>query len=106
MNISGEKLRAKKREPEIVSEDVEEKENMEEPQKDVKLGEFQLKENAVLVIKKTNYMGQDRIDFRVWLNSPRYKGPTKQGFALPMDKIDDFVGIVNNMKKKLEESEK
>jgi hypothetical protein len=78
---------------------------MEEPQKDIKLGEFHLKENAVLVIKKTNYKGQDRIDFRVWLNSPKYKGPTKQGFVLPMDKIDDFVNVVNNMKKKLEESE-
>lgn len=83
----------------------EETTEIEEPKKDIKLGEFQLKENAVLLIKKTNYKGQDRIDFRVWLNSPNYKGPTKQGFQLTMDKIDDFVGIVNNMKKKLEESE-
>ena len=27
---------------------------------DVKLAEFQLKENAVLVIKKTSYRGEDR----------------------------------------------
>ena len=80
-------------------------EEVAEEQKDVKLGEFQLKENAVLVIKKTSYKGNERIDFRVWLNSPKYKGPTKQGFALPMDKIDDFVEIVKKMKEKLEESE-
>jgi hypothetical protein len=86
---------------EEVSEPVEE---VEEPKKDVKLGEFQLKENAVLLIKKTNYMGQDRIDFRVWLNSPKYKGPTRQGFQLTMDKIDGFIEMVNKMKKKLEES--
>jgi len=95
----------KKSKPEIgnnIPEEITEKE-IEEPQKDIKLGEFQLKENAVLVIKKTNYKGQDRIDFRVWLNSPRYKGPTKQGFQLAMDKIDDFVEIIKNMKKKLEE---
>lgn len=78
---------------------------VEEQKKDVKLGEFQLKENAVLLVKKTNYMGQDRIDFRVWLNSPKYKGPTRQGFQLTMDKIDDFIEMVNKMKKKLEESE-
>ena len=69
--------------------------------KDVKLGEIMLREGAVLVIKKTNYNGEDRIDFRVWLNSARYKGPTKQGFVLTMDKIDDFVKIIEGMKKKL-----
>ena len=76
-----------------------------ESSKDVKLGEFKLKDTAVLVIKKTNYNGEDRIDFRVWLNSSKYKGPTKQGFVLTMDKIDDFVEMVNSMKKKLAESE-
>ena len=69
--------------------------------KDVKIGEIEVRQNAVLVIKKTTYNDQDRIDFRVWLNSARYKGPTKQGFALPMDKIDEFVKIVDGMKKKL-----
>ena len=69
--------------------------------KDIKLGEFKLRENAVLVIKKTTYNGEDRIDFRVWLNSAKYKGPTKQGFVLTMDKIDDFVKVINDMKKKL-----
>jgi len=82
-------------------------EDSEEPQpKDVKLGEIQLKENAILVIKKTNYKDQDRIDFRVWLNSSKYKGPTRQGFQLTLDKIDMFVDIVENMKKKLKEAEK
>jgi hypothetical protein len=80
--------------------------NMEEQpekQKDIKLGEIELKQSATLVIKKTSYKGNDRVDFRVWLNSPTYKGPTKQGFALPMEKVDDFVEIVNGMKKKLTE---
>lgn len=87
-------------------EEVEDNEETEETaQKDVKLAEFQLKESAVLVIKKTNYKGQDRIDFRVWLNSAKYKGPTKQGFVLTMDKIDAFVDAVNKIKKKLDESD-
>ncbi|MBI2005531.1 MAG: hypothetical protein HYS80_02090 [Candidatus Aenigmarchaeota archaeon] len=77
-----------------------------EEKKDVKLGEFKLRENAVLVIKKTTYNGEDRIDFRVWLNSAKYKGPTKQGFVLTMDKIDDFVKVINDMKKKLAKAEK
>ena len=81
-------------------------EESEEQAKDIKLGEFKLRENAVLVIKKTNYKGEDRIDFRVWLNSAKYKGPTKQGFVLTMDKIDDFIEMVSDMKKKLAESEK
>lgn len=104
MNISGGKLRTKKSEPKI--EDVPEGiEETEEQQKDVKLGEIHLKESSVLLIKKTNYKGQDRIDFRVWLNSANYKGPTKQGFALPMDKIDEFTEIVKKMKEKLGKTE-
>lgn len=84
---------------------MDDEEESQEATKDVKLGEFEVKKNAVLVIKKTNYKGEDRIDFRVWLNSPKYKGPTKQGFVLPMDKIDEFVEVVEGMKKKLAESE-
>ena len=100
-------MRKKKPEPaEVQEENVKEvvkEENAES--KDIKLGEIELREGAVLVIKKTNYNGEDRIDFRVWLNSANYKGPTKQGFVLRMDKIDDFVGIVDGIKKKLEESD-
>ena len=88
-----------------MEDESEELESTEQP-KDIKLGEFKLRENAVLVIKKTTYNGEDRIDFRVWLNSAKYKGPTKQGFVLTMDKIDDFVKVINGMKKKLSEAEK
>ncbi len=85
----------------VMKDDIEE-EPVEQP-KDIKLGEFKLRENSILVIKKTNYKGEDRIDFRVWMNSSKYKGPTKQGFVLTMDKIDDFIKMVNGMKKKLGE---
>jgi hypothetical protein len=81
-------------------EDAEEVDESEQ-QKDIKLGEIETRKNAVLVIKKVNYKGEDRIDFRVWLNSQKYKGPTKQGFVLSMDKIDEFVKIVEGMKDKL-----
>jgi alpha-L-arabinofuranosidase len=94
-------MRQKKIEPQ--KEAAEENTETQEQPKDVKLAEFQLKESAVLLIKKTNYKGEDRIDFRVWLNSPKYKGPTKQGFVLTMDKVDAFVDAVNNIKKKLDE---
>lgn len=67
----------------------------------VKLGEFKLNDFSTLVINKTDYSGEDRIDFRVWTKSPKYTGPTKQGFVLTMDKVDDFVNLVNEMKQKL-----
>jgi hypothetical protein len=76
-----------------------EEESREESQKDIKIGEIELREGAVLVVKKTSYKGQDRIDFRVWLNTPGYKGPTKQGFAIVMDKVDEFLKILEEMKK-------
>ena len=89
-------------EPKVVEENTEKV--SEQPQKDVKLGEFELRQGAILVVKKTNYNGEDRIDFRVWLNTPKYKGPTKQGFVLAMNKIDDFVKMVSEFKKKLSET--
>lgn len=84
-------------------EDKDDEEEEAQEQKDIKLGEFELREDSVLLIKKTTYKGHERIDFRVWKNSPTYKGPTKQGFVLPMDKIDDFIEMVETMKEKLEE---
>ena len=71
----------------------------EQQQKDIKIGEIELREGAVLVVKKTNYNGEDRIDFRVWLNTPRYRGPTKQGFVVAMNKVDEFLKILEEMKK-------
>lgn len=66
-----------------------------------KLGEFKLNEYNVLVINKTDYSGEDRIDFRVWTNTAKYKGPTKQGFVVTMDKIDDFIEVVSKLKEKI-----
>ena len=76
---------------------------MEKPEesKDIKFGEIEIRTNTFLIIKKTEYKGQDRIDFRIWLNSPRYKGPTKQGFSLSMNKIDEFIKIIEAIKNKL-----
>jgi hypothetical protein len=75
-----------------------EEEQEEQKSNDIKIGEIELREGQVLVIKKTNYKGSDRIDFRVWLNSPTYKGPSKQGFVLTLDKIDTFMKIVDKIK--------
>jgi len=92
----------KKKEPVEEIEEAQPPEEVEEPVKDIKLGEIELREGAVLVIKKTNYKGEDRVDFRVWLNTARYKGPTRQGFQLTMNKVNQFIKIVEDMKKKLE----
>jgi len=73
----------------------------EEQKPDIKLAEFELKEGSILIIKKTTYNGEERIDFRVWKNTSTYKGPTKQGFVLTMDKVDEFIKSIENMKKKL-----
>ncbi len=71
-----------------------------------KLAEIKLNEYSVLVITKTDYSGEDRIDFRVWENSPKYKGPTKKGFVLTMEKMDEFMKLVLDMKNKLASAKK
>lgn len=70
-----------------------------------KLGEFVLNDYNVLVVNKTDYSGEDRVDFRVWTNTAKYKGPTKQGFVLTMDKVGDFVDMVDEIGKKLKGSD-
>lgn len=67
----------------------------------VKLGEFKLSDTSVLVINMTDYSGTDKIDFRVWENSPTYKGPTKKGFTLALDKMDEFMKMVSDIKSKI-----
>ena len=71
----------------------------------VKLGEFKLNDYNVLVVNKTDYSGEDRIDFRVWTNTAKYKGPTKQGFVVTMEKIDDFINMVSGLREKLGRAE-
>lgn len=68
-----------------------------------KLGEIKLNEYSVLVITKTDYSGEDRVDFRVWENSPKYKGPTKKGFVLTLQKMDEFMSMVARMRELLGE---
>ena len=70
-----------------------------------KLGEFKINDYSVLVVNKTDYSGEDKVDFRIWKNSAQYKGPTKQGFVLSMDQIDDFIEFAGKMKEILEKSE-
>jgi hypothetical protein len=70
-------------------------------QADIKLGEIQLRPDSVLLVKKTNYNGSDRVDFRIWKNTATYKGPTKQGFVVTMEKLEEFFKVVDGMKKKL-----
>ena len=70
-----------------------------------KLGEFVLNDYNVLVVNKTDYSGEDRVDFRVWTNTEKYKGPTKQGFVLTMDKVAEFVEMVDEIGKKLKGAE-
>ena len=70
----------------------------------VKLGEFKLNDYSVLVVNKTDYSGEDKVDFRIWKNSDSYKGPTRQGFVISMEQMDEFVELVTNMKEILEKT--
>lgn len=80
---------------------------MEEEEKKVKvvkLGEFKLNDYNVLVVNKTDYSGEDRVDFRVWTNTAKYKGPTKQGFVLTMDKVDNFIEFAAKLRENLDQT--
>jgi hypothetical protein len=51
-----------------------------------------------LVIAKSLWKNQDRLDIRIYLNTENYSGPTKKGVNLPFDKIDEIISVLQEMK--------
>lgn len=50
-----------------------------------------LSERRKLVIQKTNFRGADVLDVRTWVETSNYKGFTKKGINLPVEKGDELV---------------
>lgn len=48
------------------------------------------------VIRKGEY-GLPYCDIRMWANTEKYKGPTRQGLSFPIIKLAEFINRVNDL---------
>jgi len=51
-----------------------------------------------LVIAKSLWKNQDRLDMRIYLNTENYSGPTKKGVNLPFEKLDEIISVLRELK--------
>jgi len=73
---------------------------MQRDQKEI--GRIPLREGEDLVI---NLVDNEKLDLRVWMDTERYKGPTKRGvrFYLFDGNWEEFMGLVQKTNKIYEE---
>ena len=65
------------------------------------IGRVQVDKTSDIVVRLTEWRGKQRLDIRVYMNSDTYKGFTKQGIGIPLDKIDDMRGLFIKAKDEL-----
>ena len=70
--------------------------------KQKEIGRILLREGENLVI---NLVDDEKLDFRVWMDTERYKGPTKRGlrFYLFDGNWEEFMKLVQKVNKVYEE---
>ena len=58
------------------------------------IGRIQVDSNTDIVIRLTAYRGKEGLDIRFYIKSGAYRGFTKQGIRIPLDKIDELRSLL------------
>jgi hypothetical protein len=62
------------------------------------VGEMALGDRSTIKVSK--FVGRDgrkRVDIRLCVAGERYTGPTKRGVTLPVDRLGDFIALLQNV---------
>ena len=65
---------------------------------DEEIGRIQKSKNVEIVIKKDDYGGKPSISIREYVTSKTFRGFTKNGTRIPIEKWNDFVELVKKVK--------
>ena len=57
--------------------------------KEVKISSFRK-----IVVKKTKYRGQDRLDIRTYLETPTFTGYTRKGINIPIENAEELARAI------------
>ena len=60
---------------------------------------------CVFSVKRKGEYGLPYFDIRLWANTEKYSGPTKQGLSLPIDKMTEVINKLNDIYDECEERE-
>lgn len=60
---------------------------------------IEVSETISIVISKSVWKNMDRLDIRTYLKTENYTGPTKKGINVPIEKIDDIISALQEIKK-------
>lgn len=70
---------------------------------DVELGKFAKRPGMSVIVRISSFKGSRGLDFRQWQEDEAYKGWTKKGIRLPVEKIKDIKALFLKMAAALEE---
>lgn len=65
--------------------------------KDVELGKFAKRPGLSIVVRVSTFQGVRGLDFRQWQEDAEYKGWTKKGIRLPVEKIKEIKALFVSM---------
>lgn len=71
---------------------------------DGELGKYAKRQGLSIVLRISSYMGSKGIDLRQWQEDESYKGWTKKGIRLPLEKLTEIKNLFNSMVKYFEEN--
>ncbi|MBR2865158.1 MAG: transcriptional coactivator p15/PC4 family protein [Elusimicrobiaceae bacterium] len=72
--------------------------------KDVELGKFAKRPGMSVVVRVSTFQGAKGLDFRQWQEDNTYKGWTKKGIRLPVEKIKEIKALFAKMAQALQET--
>ncbi len=71
--------------------------------KDVELGKFAKRPGMSVVVRVSSFQGTRGLDFRQWQEDEAYKGWTKKGIRLPVEKMKEIKALFAQMARALQE---
>ncbi|MDR1683892.1 MAG: transcriptional coactivator p15/PC4 family protein [Elusimicrobiota bacterium] len=73
-------------------------------EEDLELGKYAKKQGLAIVLRISSYMGSKGIDLRQWQEDENYKGWTKKGIRLPIEKLGEVKKLFAEMTQYFEEN--
>jgi hypothetical protein len=58
---------------------------------------IEVSDSSSLVISRSLWKNQERLDIRIYLKTDNYTGPTKKGINVPFEKLDEIISILKEL---------
>ena len=62
-----------------------------------KVGEIKINDTTTIVVSVSEWKNKTRLDIRKYVSTDAYKGPTKGGVSIPIEKVGELDDIINTV---------